>query len=136
MDTKIGIVKGVKDGYATVELKRNSACGSCEACSMKCNESSIDIIVKNNLNAKSGDRVSISAEEGVISKALILLYFIPFALLMAGVIGGWYIFKSSNHREAFSVLLGIVFMSAGFITVHFKEKKLPDKEIFVMHEII
>lgn len=131
-DRKIGLVKEIKGIYAVLEIKRASACGSCDSCSAKCEEKNIEIMVRNSLGVKIGDRVEIESVAGGIFKALMLLYFVPFLALVLGIAIGWKIFKGN---EVYSFLLGLLSLAVSYLLIRLYDKR-SRQEIITMVEII
>lgn len=81
---QIGRVVDVKDGMATVELERSSACAKCGICYAG-ETKLIRIDLENSLNAAEGQRVLIAIGEGSVLKASAILYLIPLIALMGGI---------------------------------------------------
>ncbi|HEY8363436.1 MAG TPA: SoxR reducing system RseC family protein [Tissierellaceae bacterium] len=123
---KIGIVKKVNRNIAEIEIKRVSGCGgACKSCS-GCETKSHIVVVPNTLNAKVGDLVEIQGEVKSILKYTIIVYMIPFAFLIAGILLGMNILKLQN--ELFSFLIGLAFMALGYFIVRIIDKKVESKD--------
>lgn len=84
--TQKAVVDRVFDnGYASVTVRRQSACGhDCSQCGGVCGkEVQLSVTAKNSINAREGDRVTVeTASAGVIGAAA-LVYLAPIVLCLA-----------------------------------------------------
>ena len=86
-----GKVVGSEGGMARVEVSRNTMCDSChqkEACHTTLLESGqvTVALVRNPLDAKPGDRVEIAVDEGVMIRGSVVLYILPLAFMLGGIL--------------------------------------------------
>lgn len=96
----VGTVTELRGDMALVRFKRTKACGDCHACvSFGTDEAGTEI--RNTLGAKVGDRVAIELHSGSVFTASLILYGIPLAALLAGVLIG------SRISDAAAALIGI-----------------------------
>ena len=86
--TEQGKVIKIEKNEAVVRVQRKSACASCGMCAMKPKDSHIDVRVENALDAKEGDLVQIKLESGSVAKISLLVYILPLALAVAGMLTG------------------------------------------------
>lgn len=124
---QVGLVTKIDGNMAEVEVKRMSACGhSCENCSGSCNVPGVKVHLPNTLNAKEGDYVEIKVKTKSVLKYTILIYMIPFVMLILGIFLGMYIFQSIGIKsyENFSFLLGLVFLTIAYIILKKIDKKV------------
>lgn len=137
---QVGFVKNISNGRAEVEVKRISGCGGgCKSCG-GCDTPSHMIVLKNNINAEVGDLVEIRGETKNILKYTLIVYMIPFAMLIIGIVSGMRvlgIFEVSN-QEPLSFLIGLVFLTLGYLIVKMFDKKIgkSDDDTIVMTRII
>ena len=138
---QVGFVKKVVDGNAEVEVRRISGCGGgCKSCS-GCDTPTHVITLENNINAKAGDLVELRGVAKDILKYTMIVYMIPFSMLLIGIIGGMKVLQSygvSNY-EPLSFLIGVVFLALGYFIVKLFDNKIENKEdetIIVMTKII
>ena len=118
-----GIVEECIDGMAKVKITRSSACGdSCASCGM-CPGKETVIEAKNDCGAVKGDTVVLNMSSGRVLNAAFLAYIVPVILLVAGCIGGDYIFKSENM----GILSGFALMIVSFIAMHMLDKRLKSR---------
>lgn len=138
---QVGFVKSISNGKAEVEVRRISGCGGgCKSCS-GCDTPNHLVTLTNNIDAKEGDLVEIRAMAKDILKYTMIVYMIPFSMLLIGIIGGMKVLQNygvSNY-EPLSFLIGIVFLALGYFIVKIFDKKMENKEdetIMVMTRII
>lgn len=127
---QVGFVKSVKKNKAEVEVKRISGCGGgCKSCS-GCDTPSHIVIIPNTLNAKVGDFVELKGETKNILKYTMIVYMIPFSLLISGILLAMSILKNKgiNNYEPLSFLIGLLFMALGYLLVKFIDRKIEKKE--------
>ena len=104
--TETGVVQSVRDGEVLVRLKRHSACLGCRLCSVS---SGGDMIIKA-IAAKRievGDQVTVEIDSSSLLKAIAMIYVLPTLAFLTGVLAGLRV-----TSEAFSVLIGIIFLCA------------------------
>ena len=124
---QVGLVTKIDGNMAQVEVKRMSACGhNCENCSGACNSPSVKVYIPNTLNVKEGDYVEIKTKTKSVLKYTILIYMIPFVMLILGIVLGMYVFKSIGIKsyENFSFLLGLIFLTIAYIILKRIDKKV------------
>jgi sigma-E factor negative regulatory protein RseC len=127
----MGVVKKVFNGKAEIEVKRISACGeNCKSCGGGCDGPKHLVILPNGIDAKVGDLVEIIGETKNILKYTMIVYMIPFALLILSILISTQILKKaeiSNH-EPISFLIGLVFLAIGYFVVKRIDKKIGTKD--------
>lgn len=126
---QIGFVKSITGDKVEVEVTRISGCGencgSCSGCDM-----GHSLLLKNNINAKVGDKVLITGETKDILKYTILVYIFPLASLILGIVAGSQYLKPrgvENH-ELFGFGLGIILMAISYFIVRKYDDKLESKD--------
>ena len=117
-----GIVEVLEGGEASVRIKRHAACLGCRACSLNADG---DMTVKAvaHGDVRPGDKVSLEVDSTSIIKAVILVYLLPAVLFIGGVFLGLKIASGSSHKEAVSVLVGLVFLSGSLFLARAYGKK-------------
>ena len=104
-----GIVVTTKKGTAEIALIES---GSCEECTAKifCKPSNVSeskiIEVSDPFGVNPGDEVEIQIAGTAVMKASIL-YGVPLALILAGIMIGMSLFKNTSMPEVFSFLFGL-----------------------------
>lgn len=138
---QIGVIKKVYDNMAEIEVKRISGWGeNCKGCGSSCDTPGHVVVLKNNINAKVGDRVEIRGNTGDILKLTILVYFLPFTMMLIGIFSGLKIFKDKGieNYEPLSFLVGLVCLGIGYFIVRLFDNAFGKKEnnTVVMTKII
>jgi sigma-E factor negative regulatory protein RseC len=127
---QIGFVKNISKGKAEVEVKRISGCGGgCKSCG-GCDTPSHTVFVKNNINAEIGDTVEIKGETKNILKYTLIVYMIPFVMLIIGITLGMKILKNLevSNQEPLSFLIGLVFLALGYFIVKIFDKRIEEED--------
>lgn len=127
---QVGFVKNISKGKAEVEVKRISGCGGgCKSCG-GCDTPSHTVFIKNSINAEVGDTVEIKGETKNILKYTLIVYMIPFAMLIIGITFGMKILKNLevSNQEPLSFLIGLVFLALGYFIVKIFDKKIEKED--------
>ena len=117
---QIGYVRKIFDGVAEVEVRRISGCGGgCSSCGGGCDVPTITVSLKNSIRAQEGDYVEIKGKSDRIIKYALVVYMIPFAMLIMGIILGMALFKSRGlaNYETYGFLSGLIFLGISFLVV-------------------
>lgn len=128
---QVGFVKKISDGSAEVEVRRISSCGGgCKSCASSCDTPNHVVTLRNDINAKVGDLVEIRAVAKDILKYTMIVYMIPFSMLLIGIIGGMKVLQSYGvaNYEPLSFLIGVVFLALGYFIVKIFDNKIENKE--------
>lgn len=138
---QVGFVKNVADGNAEVEVRRISSCGGgCKSCS-GCDTPTHTVTLSNEINAQVGDTVEIRGVAKDILKYTMIVYMIPFVMLLIGIIGGMKVLQNYGvaNYEPLSFLVGVVFLALGYFIVKLFDNRIEHKDdeiIIVMTKII
>lgn len=119
MNVRPGVVRRVADGYAWVDVERQSGCGRCAengGCGRRCEtaSSSSTYIVPVDVTLLPGARVDLAVGEGGPLTAALLSYGVALAALFAGVSVAVLIGGLSDPVVAAGVLAGLV-AAAGWL---------------------
>ncbi|HOK62787.1 MAG TPA: SoxR reducing system RseC family protein [Soehngenia sp.] len=119
------VTKKLDNGMIELEIKRNSACGDCKACGNSSESNKHIIILKDTINAQPGDTVLLSTESKNILKYTLIVYAIPFAFLIIGMILGYYLSSTYNLYDAdiFSFILGMLFLAFSYLILRLIDNK-------------
>jgi len=115
-----GKVIELTDGYATISLKRTTACGSCRACTIGDDPGEMRVSVKNDCGANVGDKVEIELRSGAFVSAAMILYGIPLAAMLFGFIAGDTVCGMLGFGEARSTVAfvsGMVMLTAVYALI-------------------
>ncbi len=132
---QIGYIRNTSNGMAEVEVRRISGCGgSCSSCGGSCDVPSIIIKIENSIGAKPGDYVEIKGQSNKIIRYALIVYMIPFFMLILGIMMSTVLLKSLgiNNSELYSFLIGILFLGISFLILKRIDnsiKKKNDKAI-------
>ncbi len=137
---QVGFVRKVIKNKVEVEVRRISGCGGgCKTCS-GCDTPSHRVIIPNTLNAKVGDLVEIKGETRNILKYALIVYMIPFSMLIIGILLSMNILKNQaiSNYEPLSFLIGLIFMAIGYFIVKIIDKRIEkrDENIIRMTKIL
>lgn len=124
---QIGFVTKTFKDKAQLEVKRPSSCGNCKGCASSCDEDAHIVTIKNILNAQEGDYVELSAVSKNVIKFISIVYMIPFAFLILGILLGNSYFQGNSSQEILSFVTGMVAMALSFILVKIIDKRISDK---------
>lgn len=138
---QIGVITKIFDNKAEIEVKRMSGWGeNCKGCGNSCDTPPHLLILDNNIGAKVGDKVEIKGQTKDILKYMIIIYFVPFAMMLLGIFMGIKIFKEMgiSNYEPLSFLVGLVTLGLGFIVVRLIDSKLgrEESQIVIMTKIL
>jgi sigma-E factor negative regulatory protein RseC len=133
MPTEEGVIKKTSDQMAVVRIEKSSCCtscdsrGSCEVLSDK----EVLVEVRNDLQAKVGDRVVLSVTARSLLKLSLLVYLMPIVALIIGAYAGGVWARSLDMQSALpSIVGGILAMGITFYGLkkinRAAEQKRPD----------
>jgi len=128
---QIGFVRKIFDNQAEIEVRRVSACGdNCKSCGGGCDAPKHIVTLRNSIDAKAGDLVEIRGETKNLLKYTMIVYMIPFFMLLIGILVGVKVLKKfeiSNY-EPLSFLIGLVFLAIGYFIVRIIDNNIGKKE--------
>jgi sigma-E factor negative regulatory protein RseC len=135
---QVGLIRKVTNGIAEVEVRRISGCGGgCSSCGGSCNMPSMVVSIENSINAKVGDYVEIKAKSKKIIKYALIVYMIPFIMLILGIILGMNLFQSMNitNYETYGFIVGLIFLGFSFFIVRKIDNSIKRKNENAMEMI-
>lgn len=117
--TEQGTVSKIKDGVATVRLKRNARCDACRVCKTSRDGRYVLLEVQNTLAANEGDRVEVQICKGSARSMLLAtcgVYAIPVVLTAAfGALG--VVLNKTAHIAAVVSAFAVGMLSAVLLDV-------------------
>ena len=119
----IGTVLSVDNGRASVVFARSKACGDCTACASFGNGMQ-RVELENSLGAAEGDRVLIELHAGRVMKASLIMYGVPLAALIAGVLLG------SRFGDLYAALGGIALSALALASIRLFEPRIKKRGSF------
>lgn len=127
-----GVVTKVEGDIAWINTASKLACSSCKVEST-CGNGILEKYlagkvfvakIENELQAKVGDKVEISIPRSSITKASLIVYFIPLLGLILGALFGQSLFNS----EASTIVSSIFGFILGLTVTHFYNQQLADEQ--------
>jgi len=124
------------DGYAWLEIQRQSACGSCHA-SGGCGTATLAKLwggrpartrAVSDLPLRPGDEVIVGLADGVLLRGALLAYLLPLALMLAGALLGEAAFAGVGDEPV--ALLGALGLGLGFLAVRVSSRRWQDDTRF------
>lgn len=122
-----GTVSRVEDGLAEVEVIRGSGCGRCHepggcgggtlATGQACPR---QYWLANTINARPGDKVWLTVEEGSVLNAALWVYGLPGGLMLAGAVAAKWLLHGSDLAAFSGALTGLVL---GFAGLRFRSRQ-------------
>jgi len=130
------VTRNMDNNKVELEVKRASGCGNCKGCASSCEVKPHFVTLKNNIDAKPGDFVELRAIPKNVMKYISIVYMIPFAFLIMGIVFGTMLFKDieSSNGELLSFGVGIFFLLISYGVVRIIDKRFArkDESVIVM----
>ena len=123
-------VKEVQGDEAVVMLERTTACGECGQCMVGKKNLHMELKLKNTLDAKPGDLVTVEMEmQGVLSASLIM-YGIPLVFFILGCfVGNRFLAPAlSMNSDLAALLTAVVFTALSYLAIKIMDKEGVFKE--------
>ncbi len=137
---KIGYVRRVIDDKVELVFTRASGCGNCSGCAGGCETKSHIVTIENSLEAKVGDSVELRGESKNIMKYMFVIYMIPFAFFIAGILLGNSYFTGIGNKnyELLSFATGVLALFISFIVVRLIDRRVAKsgKATMIMTRIL
>lgn len=122
----LGIISKIDGDEAEVQIKRVSGCGgNCEHCGGSCESAFHGLKVKNTIDAKVGETVKIEFKESESMKASLIIYLIPLAGFLIGLLGAFLM----NMSEMNALLAAVIGLLIGFFVIHLSDKRYKKNNI-------
>ncbi|HPY80733.1 MAG TPA: SoxR reducing system RseC family protein [Bacteroidales bacterium] len=130
-----GIVRKIDGENVTVEITVRSACSNCHAKSL-CStydrkQNLIHAISLTPENIAVGEKVTVSMQQSMGNKAVVIGYFLPLVVLLVSLILSYKI--SKNELLSFFITLGATGLYFFFVWLF--RKKIEKQFIFYVHKI-
>ena len=132
--TQNGIVIKTDGEYATVSVKRQSACDSCHAkgyC-VECKKT-MNARALNKIGAKVGDTVELESPTGTVLAYAATVFVLPIAVTFVS-----YVVASLFIEQIASLLVSLGFFAASFVFIYlfFNSKRIREKNTVSIVKII
>lgn len=120
---QVGKIEKIEGNKATVSVKRVSACGTnCASCGASCKQNSVIFETDFSGDYEVGDYVEVSTENDVMLKQILMLYGIPF-IIMVATIGIVQLMISDNpNKDMISAVASVASLVVSFFILKFYDK--------------
>lgn len=112
--------KNEKSGMVTVRFERPEACGNCHACGYGSKSSEVTLPSDRSV----GEWVRVELPENRFLQATALVYVIPLAGLLIGLLLGWFLSSGNDLITLLSAALGL---GVSFVTLYGIDKSISRK---------
>ncbi len=124
-----GLITETAGETATVNLQRHLTCEKCGRCGILSGASRRDLSVEalNPIQAKQGQRVILETDDVQILFISFMLYLVPLAALLAGIIFGLPLadrLQVTINHELFAALAGLFLMALVFLLIRTWDRKV------------
>jgi len=129
-----GVVAELVNDIAIVRTQNQLACSSCKVVDT-CGNGIVEKYlsgkvftseIKNELNAKVGDRVTLAIPNSSVTRASIVVYLIPLMGFLLSAISASYFFQSENKV----IVLSLCGLALGFFATKFYNRYLLKTELY------
>ena len=129
-----GYVLKTEGEFATVGVKRHTACDTCRAkCGGHCDKAAtVETVVKNTLGAEVGDRVMLYSVTSTVLKFAFETFVMPIILAIAGFVLPWLL----NCSATLCGTLSAVAFLLSFVMIWLKYRNKKSWENIEMYEIL
>ena len=133
--TETGLVTKIEGGNAWVNTKSKLACASCQVEST-CGNGVLEkylagkifiSLVPNHLNAEVGDEVVLSIAKSSVTKASLVVYFLPLLLMTFFA----YLAEKLFVSEPITIIMGLSGLGIGFAFISVYNRFVAKKEHFM-----
>jgi len=87
----LGKVLAIEGKQARVQIAKSSECATCKACEMFDTQGQIELLARNDIQAKIGDLVKIEIAPAQVIGNSLLIFVFPIIFLIIGYWGGLYL---------------------------------------------
>jgi len=129
-----GVVTDIKGDRAVVQILKHTACGDCGACHLGDDNKHIKIECANEPGAQVGEFVEVDLETPNVLGAAFIMYMVPLAALLVGVVAGSWIYGllvGEAYKELVGAGIGVVLMASTFLFIKSKEEKFSDSQKYL-----
>ncbi len=111
-----GEVTVVSKKGAVVKIEKDQKCEKCNFCNFKYGDNKTTLTLKNELNAKPGDKVIIQAKKSNYDLWIKIMYFAPLIFLFAGLLFALK-FETSLAQVVFALCVFLIGTLLSIITI-------------------
>lgn len=130
---QIGQVTETSNAFAVVALKKHAACGDCGACQLGEENMDTTVRVSNPIQAEVGDFVAFEMPDQQVLKAAFLVYLVPLAALVLGILVGQHLLSLLNITQQVIIdfgglIVGLVAMTGAYFMIRNMDTKLKSNQ--------
>jgi sigma-E factor negative regulatory protein RseC len=121
---QVGKIEKIQGNKATISVKRVSACGeNCKGCSSSCKQPVVYFETDINGEYEVGDYVEITTENDVMLKQILMLYGIPFVIMLSTIgIVQMLLFNNPN-KDMISAVASVASLAVSYFILKAYDKK-------------
>lgn len=113
---EVGQVVSVSEGAAVVAMRASGECEKCGLCMKSTDGKDVLLLAKNDVGARSGDRVEIEINPGRVIAAAFIVYMVPVVMTIVGYLLGSRI-SGGSDESGLPIAVAVIFLVASFIGV-------------------
>jgi sigma-E factor negative regulatory protein RseC len=126
-----GLVTETGSDTATINLQRHLTCEKCGRCGILSGVDRREMTVEalNPIHARQGQQVVLETDDRQILFLSFMLYLVPLAALLAGIIAGLSVAAFLNlkfNHELFAVGTGLIMMALVFFAIRIWDRRVKD----------
>jgi sigma-E factor negative regulatory protein RseC len=119
---EIGFIHGfTKTGLAVVRFNKKEQCDTCNMCRKTADENLVEVKIKNNLNAKQGDKVVVQMGAKAKLAASFTIYMIPLLFVIVSLA-----ITIGRIDDIYTALIALGALVVGFVLVFVIDKKIRE----------
>lgn len=131
------MVSNVTGDRIEVIMSRTAACGDCSSCGGGCEVETINLDVKNHIDAQIGDFVQIQYKSANMIKTTALLYIFPLVMMILGIYFGSKVNLnvSEDFRDLIAFGFGLITLAVSYLIVHLIDKRFKENNLISINKI-
>ncbi len=119
------VIRTLPNRMAEVLVKRPTACGSnCGSCESCIYQSELRAVARNLIDARPGQKVTISTESGTVYSAALLVYILPLVFFVLG----FALAKLLGASEGLSILVSFLCLIPAALLLVRSQRRKPAKD--------
>lgn len=121
---QVGKIDNIQGNKATISVKRVSACGeNCKGCSSACKQPTVVFETDINGDYEVGDFVEITAENEVMLKQILMLYGIPFIIMLVTIGIVQLLLTNNPNKDIISAISSVASLAIAYFILKAYDKK-------------
>ncbi|WMJ75831.1 MULTISPECIES: SoxR reducing system RseC family protein [unclassified Sedimentibacter] len=121
---QVGKIEKIEGNKAIISVKRVSSCGdNCKSCGSSCRQPSVMFETEISGDYEVGDYVEITTENSVVLKQILMLYGIPFVIMLITIGIVQLIFMNNANKDMISAVASIASLAVSYFILKAYDKK-------------